>query len=138
MFSGGRGTESLAKAFVAHPQIELHLLVNAYDDGLSTGRLRQFIPGLLGPSDFRKNFANLIPDSDEAGNALKRLLEYRFPETLDAENAKWILSGLYNEKFDRESSGLEPQFWKNLFSMNSFSTLTHQLCSILIPERSGR
>ena len=114
MFSGGRGTESLAKAFVAHPQIELYLLVNAYDDGLSTGRLRRFIPGFLGPSDFRKNIANLIPDSDEAGNALKRLLEYRFPETLGAENAKRILSGLYNENFDRESSGLEPQFWKDL------------------------
>ena len=36
MFSGGKGTESLAKAFVAHPQIELHLLVNAYDDGFLT------------------------------------------------------------------------------------------------------
>ena len=118
MFSGGRGTESLAKAFVAHPQIELYLLLNAYDDGLSTGRLRRFIPGFLGPSDFRKNIANLIPDSDEAGNALKRLLEYRFPETLEAENAKRILSGLYNENFDRESSGMEPQFWKDLQSVS--------------------
>ena len=57
MFSGGRGTESLTEAFVSHPQIDLSLLVNAYDDGLSTGRLRRFIPGLLGPSDFRKNIA---------------------------------------------------------------------------------
>ena len=76
--------ESLAKAFVAHPQIELYLLVNAYDDGLSTGRLRRFIPGLLGPSDFRKNIAHLIPDSDEGGNAVKRLLEYSLPEKMDS------------------------------------------------------
>ena len=60
MFSGGRGTESLTEAFVSHPQIDLFLLVNAYDDGLSTGRLRRFIPGLLGPSDFRKNIVPSI------------------------------------------------------------------------------
>ena len=66
MFSGGRGTASLSKAFVAHPQIDLFLLVNAYDDGLSSGRLRRFIPGLLGPSDIRKNVAHLISDSDRS------------------------------------------------------------------------
>ena len=112
MFTGGRGTESLAKAFLAHPQIDLCLLVNAYDDGLSTGRLRQFIPGFLGPSDIRKNIAHLIPDSSEAGNALKNLLEYRFPETLDAEKANRILTGLYNENIDREITDLAPQLWK--------------------------
>ena len=63
MFSGGRGTESLTEAFVSHPQIDLSLLVNAYDDGLSTGRLRRFIPGLLGPSDFRKNIAHFLKRS---------------------------------------------------------------------------
>ncbi len=118
MFSGGRGTESLTEAFVSHPQIDLFLLVNAYDDGLSTGRLRRFIPGLLGPSDFRKNIVHLIPALDEAGRSLKRLLEYRFPETLKVESANQILSGLYNTEFDRDNSGLDPQFWKDLESVS--------------------
>ncbi len=118
MFSGGRGTASLAETFIAHPQIELFLLVNAYDDGLSTGRLRRFIPELLGPSDIRKNIVNLLPDTDEAGRALKRLLEYRFPTTLNAENANLILSGLYNTELDRKKSGLQPQFWNDLESVS--------------------
>jgi 2-phospho-L-lactate transferase/gluconeogenesis factor (CofD/UPF0052 family) len=118
MFSGGRGTASLSKAFVAHPQIDLFLLVNAYDDGLSSGRLRRFIPGLLGPSDIRKNIAHLIPDSDQAGGALKRLLEYRFSKSLPPEIANQVLSKLYNTEFDRQSTGLEPQFWKDLESVS--------------------
>ena len=118
MFSGGRGTESLTEAFVSHPQIDLSLLVNAYDDGLSTGRLRRFIPGLLGPSDFRKNIAHLIPAFDEAGRSIKRLLEYRFPDTLKVESANQILSELYNTEFTRDNSGLDPQFWKDLESVS--------------------
>ena len=118
MFSGGRGTQSLAKAFVAHPQINLYLLLNAYDDGLSTGRLRKFIPGFLGPSDFRKNISCLIPDLDETGNSLKRLLEYRFPDNLESKYAKKILSDLYNEKFEREGHSIDPKFWEDLQSIS--------------------
>ena len=51
------------------------MLVNAYDDGLSTGTLRNFIPGMLGPSDFRKNLSYLFDDYSQA--ALKSLMEYR-------------------------------------------------------------
>ena len=118
MFSGGRGTQSLSKAFVAHPQIDLFLLLNAYDDGLSTGRLRKFIPGFLGPSDFRKNISCLIPDLDETGNSLKRLLEYRFPDNLESKYAKKILSDLYNEKFEREGHSIDPKFWEDLQSIS--------------------
>lgn len=56
MFSGGNGTASIAKALVAKG-VDLTLLVNCYDDGLSTGELRKLFPGMLGPSDVRKNVA---------------------------------------------------------------------------------
>ncbi|MBF0135799.1 MAG: YvcK family protein [Magnetococcales bacterium] len=62
LFSGGRGTASLSPYLASHSQIELTLLINAYDDGLSTGRLRAFVPGMLGPSDMRKNLATLMPN----------------------------------------------------------------------------
>ena len=114
MFSGGRGTQSLAKAFVAHPQINLYLLLNAYDDGLSTGKLRRFIPGFLGPSDFRKNISCLIPDTSEAGNALKRLLEYRFPANLESENAIQLLSELYSKNFESRNFVIDSKFWEDL------------------------
>src|SRR6202040_4192926 len=61
LFSGGSGTQSITEAFLKHPQIALTILINAYDDGHSTGRLRRFIPGMLGPSDVRKNINRLMP-----------------------------------------------------------------------------
>ena len=59
--------------------VELTLLVNAYDDGLSTGSLRSFIPGMLGPSDFRKNLSYLFGNYSQSQYALKSLMEYRLP-----------------------------------------------------------
>jgi len=62
------------------PDLELNALINAYDDGLSTGELRGFIPGMLGPSDFRKNLANFLHWHSNYQYALTRLLELRLPE----------------------------------------------------------
>ena len=75
--SGGRGTASIASALVNHDQVKLTSIVNAYDDGLSTGTLRNFIPGMLGPSDFRKNLSYLFGNYSHAQYALKSLMEYR-------------------------------------------------------------
>jgi 2-phospho-L-lactate transferase/gluconeogenesis factor (CofD/UPF0052 family) len=84
LFSGGRGASNIARALNSHSQISLTVAVNAYDDGLSTGRLRRFIPGMLGPSDVRKNICTLIDTKTEANQALFDLMEYRFP--LDITN----------------------------------------------------
>src|SRR4051812_48981002 len=60
LFCGGRGSSTIIRELLRWPQVELSLLVNAYDDGLSTGALRRFIPDMLGPSDFRKNLSTLL------------------------------------------------------------------------------
>ncbi len=77
LFSGGSGTQSITETFLKHPQISLTILINAYDDGHSTGRLRRFIPGMLGPSDVRKNINRLMPQSEECHKALRFLSDYR-------------------------------------------------------------
>jgi 2-phospho-L-lactate transferase/gluconeogenesis factor (CofD/UPF0052 family) len=77
LFCGGRGSATIIRALLRQPGIELTLLVNAYDDGQSTGALRSFIPGMLGPSDFRKNLSWLLSDASNAPYA--SLMEYRFP-----------------------------------------------------------
>jgi 2-phospho-L-lactate transferase/gluconeogenesis factor (CofD/UPF0052 family)/glycosyltransferase involved in cell wall biosynthesis len=93
MFSGGRGTGVLTEALLKYPDIELTLLVNTYDDGLSTGLLRRFIPGMLGPSDVRKNISRFLKiRSDAASQALHWLIEYRFPEDIQTERALNILN----------------------------------------------
>ena len=77
LFCGGRGSATIIRALLRQGDVELTLLVNAYDDGLSTGALRQFIPGMLGPSDFRKNLSYLLGNYSDAQYALRSLMEYR-------------------------------------------------------------
>lgn len=79
LFSGGSGTHSITQALLRHPQIRLRILINAYDDGHSTGRLRRFIPSMLGPSDVRKNINRLMPSTERCYAALKFLSDYRLP-----------------------------------------------------------
>lgn len=84
-FCGGRGGSHLIRELLRHPGVELRALINAYDDGLSTGELREFIPGMLGPSDFRKNLANFLHWHSSHQFALTRLLEFRLSRTREAE-----------------------------------------------------
>src|SRR3954470_9275792 len=77
LFCGGRGSATIIRALLRRTDIDLTLLVNGYDDGLSTGALRTFIPGMLGPSDFRKNLSYLFGNYSQAQYALKSLMEYR-------------------------------------------------------------
>lgn len=54
VFSGGRGGASILKALRDQDDVSLSVLINGYDDGMSTGLLRRAMPEMLGPSDFRK------------------------------------------------------------------------------------
>lgn len=94
VFGGGRGATSILEALVTHPQVTVTALLNAYDDGLSTGRLRAYIPGMLGPSDIRKNIGTLMPASEACDQAMKRLLDFRFPEGTTCEDA-WASLGSF-------------------------------------------
>jgi 2-phospho-L-lactate transferase/gluconeogenesis factor (CofD/UPF0052 family) len=77
LFCGGRGGAALIREIKRISNVELNLLVNAYDDGLSTGALRKLIPGMLGPSDFRKNLTYLIDPHSPIQFALVEILEHR-------------------------------------------------------------
>jgi 2-phospho-L-lactate transferase/gluconeogenesis factor (CofD/UPF0052 family) len=87
LFSGGSGTQSITEAFLRHPQIRLRILINAYDDGHSTGRLRKFVPGMLGPSDVRKNLNRLMPVDERCQKSLKYLSDWRLPVGIERGEA---------------------------------------------------
>src|SRR5580698_271422 len=87
LFSGGSGTQSITEALLKHPQISLRILINAYDDGHSTGRLRRFIPGMLGPSDVRKNINRLMPVAERCQQALRSISDYRLPVGISRQDA---------------------------------------------------
>ncbi len=91
LFSGGSGTQSITEALQKHPQISLKILINAYDDGHSTGRLRRFVPGMLGPSDVRKNIGRLMPASERSEKSLALVSDFRLPLGIArAEALDWI------------------------------------------------
>ena len=91
LFSGGSGTQSITAALQKHPQISLKILINAYDDGHSTGRLRRFVPGMLGPSDVRKNIGRLMPASERSEKSLALVSDFRLPMGMArAEALQWI------------------------------------------------
>jgi 2-phospho-L-lactate transferase/gluconeogenesis factor (CofD/UPF0052 family) len=94
LFSGGTGTDSITQALLRHPQIRLRILINAYDDGLSTGRLRRFIPSMLGPSDVRKNVNRLMPKTERCQQSLKSLSDYRLPVGISRSDAVALLDAL--------------------------------------------
>lgn len=94
VFCGGRGAASLVRELLRTPRTRVTLLLNAFDDGLSTGALREYVPGMLGPSDFRKNLARLIELSSPASFAVTDLLEYRLSPLATAEDFHGIVRQL--------------------------------------------
>ncbi len=95
LFSGGSGTGSISEALLKNPDIDLTMLVNAYDDGKSTGLLRRFIPGMLGPSDIRKVVSSLLKlQPDRSSQALRKILEYRMPADITVDHALAFLKHL--------------------------------------------
>jgi len=83
LFCGGSGASQLVKMYAEMDQIDLTILVNCYDDGLSTGALRRCIPGLLGPSDVRKNVRNSLPRNRDDFASLDHILGLRFRDDLE-------------------------------------------------------
>lgn len=77
LFCGGRGSASIIRALLDHVECRLTLLVNGFDDGRSTGLVRRLVPGMLGPSDFRKNLVTVLDASSSAERALGELFELR-------------------------------------------------------------
>ena len=93
ILSGGRGCTSIIKSLFFQTDSEISILVNAYDNGKSTGRIRKFIPGMLGPSDIRKNFSTIL--ECYGLNHLSEFLEHRLQSNVaDLDTVELIRSSL--------------------------------------------
>jgi len=78
VLNGGRGAATTIPPLLAMDGVNLTSVVNAYDDGKSTGEIRCFF-GMLGPSDIRKVQELMLPESDADYPANLHLFKYRFP-----------------------------------------------------------
>ena len=109
LFSGGRGNKNLiTELSKLDKNFDIRIIINGYDDGLSTGELRDYLGNILGPSDFRKCISYLGKNTDTV-----KLCDYRLPvgstrsdfqkftETVSNENLKNLLR--YFDKFVGDS-----------------------------------
>ena len=84
IFTGGSGNVELARNLCElnnkTDNISINFIINGYDDGKSTGFLRKLVPGMLGPSDFRKNCSNTILPNNQREETLKTILDYRIKD----------------------------------------------------------
>ncbi|MDB9776511.1 2-phospho-L-lactate transferase CofD family protein [Alphaproteobacteria bacterium] len=102
-FNGGRGASNIINSAIATNNFQISSIVNAYDDGKSTGEIRNFF-NMLGPSDIRKVQENFIPQN--------------IPDTLNITN-------LFKLRF--------PNDIENCLCVNEFIKFTNDLNSFLIP-----
>jgi 2-phospho-L-lactate transferase/gluconeogenesis factor (CofD/UPF0052 family) len=80
VINGGRGAATLIPALLDRQGLHVTSVVNAYDDGKSTGEIRRFF-GMLGPSDIRKVQELMLPKDDPDYDSNLKLFQYRFPES---------------------------------------------------------
>lgn len=90
VFSGGTGSIALQRGFAelyGQDRFRLDVVVNAYDNGKSTGACRRIMGGkILGPSDVRKNqmlhfelsFAEELKDPESWASRMAKLFEARY------------------------------------------------------------
>ena len=102
LFSGGSGNVRFINLINSLTEVELNIIVNGYDDGKSTGEIRRYIPGILGPSDFRKNISHLINKKTFNGDIFYKIFNYRFKKNIDKNNFKSFLLLNKNNKIVKD------------------------------------
>jgi 2-phospho-L-lactate transferase/gluconeogenesis factor (CofD/UPF0052 family) len=77
VLNGGRGAASIIPAMLRRQGLNVTSIVNAYDDGKSTGEIRRFFD-MLGPSDIRKVQELMLPEGDPHHIVSKQLFDFRY------------------------------------------------------------
>ncbi len=77
VLNGGRGAAALIPSLLNKAELQVTSIVNAYDDGKSTGEIRHFFE-MLGPSDIRKVQELMLPKKDKSYDSYINLFRHRF------------------------------------------------------------
>jgi 2-phospho-L-lactate transferase/gluconeogenesis factor (CofD/UPF0052 family) len=81
ILNGGRGAAAIIPELLDRQGLHVTSVVNAYDDGKSTGEIRRFF-GMLGPSDIRKVQELMLPRDDPDYEANLNIFRFRFPDRM--------------------------------------------------------
>lgn len=110
IFNGGRGARTLISSLLEKLDLPLVSVVNAYDDGKSTGDIRRLF-NIPGPSDLRKTMEVMLPTMDVASKIHRRLFDLRMPtnysEQVAIKNLEDFVSGKAVTLFGQDFSSAE-------------------------------
>lgn len=114
--SGGSGGNSIIQAF-KNSIFNLSSLINCYDDGKSTGKIRDFLD-ILGPSDIRKLQYTYIKMNSKS-NQLGKIYNYRLPNFLNkVEENIFFKKYLLNKKFLKKNFNIKTSKYINYIHQN--------------------
>lgn len=99
-FNGGRGARNLIPALLEIDGINLTCIVNAYDDGKSTGEIRSFFK-MLGPSDIRKVQEAMVPRDLPDYNAILKAFDFRYEVDADHDEVIQSLKAFASNETDK-------------------------------------
>jgi len=95
LINGGRGAKQIIPEITKYKKFKVTSLVNAYDDGQSTGEIRKFF-NILGPSDIRKVHQLFLDKKNKNYNLLNSIFSFRFDKNINRDAA---LKQLKEKKF---------------------------------------
>ena len=98
IFNGGRGAINIIKELKKKNNVNIYSIVNAYDDGKSTGNLRDIF-NILGPSDIRK-VQNLFIPKNKYYNQITKLFQFRIKNISKEDFFQEIKKFVDNKKND--------------------------------------
>ena len=76
VISGGSGNDALIKGLVrVYPDVNIKVLLNAYDNGKSTGICR-YVTNTLGVSDIRKNHIRMYKERIPQANWNQDIIDF--------------------------------------------------------------
>ncbi len=138
IFNGGRGATSIIKNLKKINKIKITSVVNAYDDGKSTGEIRKYFE-MLGPSDIRKVQSILLDDKNKN---YKDFFNYRFEKDITYKKAINFLANFekiliskfnFNEKLIKELIFFKDSFLNNIYNKKSLfkSDFNFSDCSLI-------
>ena len=136
IFNGGRGAATIIPALKEIDDIKITSIVNAYDDGKSTGEIREFFE-MLGPSDIRKAQQLMLPTDHKDFRSINFLFDLRFSKKLSSSKILTMLEKecnsrskfFFDNKFNDDLIIRKIRFFLKIFLRN------YELISNAIPSK---
>jgi 2-phospho-L-lactate transferase/gluconeogenesis factor (CofD/UPF0052 family) len=132
VINGGRGAASLIPSLLSAPDLQVTSIVNAYDDGKSTGEIRKFF-GMLGPSDIRKVQELMLPEDHKDFRSSQHLFQFRYSEDIKRES---ILKELEDYAQERSNTVTGVSFQSALIDGSIRAFINEFIISLKLIEKN--